>query len=459
MIRLPRTWKGIDRAAWPSLNKIADLIERMANSQTDGSIVWNLDEGTMYVPEPQEFEAVILGGTNPYAWAKLRSDVDGVWYAMNEEEGSEIGWPEDFAVATVKAASWAGGTVTFTLDQDISVAAGEEVFVAGVQPSEYGGTYTAVTGSGDTFTAALAADPGTYVTGGAVCKASSGNDAFREGYEYNSNETVPKGKVVWLKPRYLTDGDGTDQEYKFPYCCEPVTSNTTLIETTVSRSHNSTQNNYPTNNYTAYLLNPSVNFSITGFANGVCGKVIEILNSGAGNNNITVASNSASSDSSNQYYGYGGANDVIGPRSTATYFYDCVQNKWVKKAGSGTATGAAGCDSGVKLGSTPDGDNTTYTTILELTGKNVITGYWGVTNIGPTFNLDFRATYTFQNLQTQVSTGTLTSAQQANRNLGNIAITNVGPEEYPIIGFKMEVKSNSAITGTQYRFSRGFLFC
>ena len=280
MIRLPRTWKGIDRAAWPSLNKIADLIERMANSQTDGSIVWNLDEGTMYVPEPQEFEAVILGGTNPYAWAKLRSDVDGVWYAMNEEEGSEIGWPEDFAVATVKAASWAGGTVTFTLDQDISVAAGEEVFVAGVQPSEYGGTYTAVTGSGDTFTAALAADPGTYVTGGAVCKASSGNDAFREGYEYNSNETVPKGKVVWLKPRYLTDGDGTDQEYKFPYCCEPVTSNTTLIETTVSRSHNSTQNNYPTNNYTAYLLNPSVNFSITGFANGVCGKVIEILNSG-----------------------------------------------------------------------------------------------------------------------------------------------------------------------------------
>jgi len=344
-----RNWSNVPKALWPALNRLADAVDTALNWRTDGSLVVQVQGGSMYgaVTYPEPIMGMVLGGTDPYSWARVTPDEAGVWYVDSAQPlyGQRTGQ----VVAILNTASYDSGTglITFETKKDIQTAgvtAGTTVKVRGVNPSSYNGDYTVVTCTGQNFTA-TASDPGTYAFGGGACFDVTAATAFRPAYEENDNATVGVGKIVRIEQRILTtiDGEDVEYEYRFPYCCTPG-GNTTLIETTVSMSLNSRQNNFTTTNYTAYLLTAQANFSITGFGNGVCGKVIELINSGSNNNTITVESNSTQSSAANQYGGANGASDVIGPQSSATYFYDCVRQKWIKKAGSGTASGGGVID-------------------------------------------------------------------------------------------------------------------
>lgn len=70
---------------------------------------------------------------------------------------------------TISTASWTTGTVTFTVADTTGLEVGGRVYVTGITPAAYNGTY-AVTGvpNGTTFEVALESDPGAYTSGGTV---------------------------------------------------------------------------------------------------------------------------------------------------------------------------------------------------------------------------------------------------------------------------------------------------
>lgn len=70
-------------------------------------------------------------------------------------------------------ATWAAGVATFTAASH-TLAVGDKTTIAGVDPAGYNGTYIVDTvPDSDTFTAALAADPGAYVSGGTSSRVSN----------------------------------------------------------------------------------------------------------------------------------------------------------------------------------------------------------------------------------------------------------------------------------------------
>jgi hypothetical protein len=80
-----------------------------------------------------------------------------------------------------------------------------------------------------------------------------------------------------------------------------------------------TLNNYPLGNFSFYKLsNSSQGYSITGFANGVVGRFIVVINNTA--NNQTFQQENSSSLDINRFV-LGVANKTIGPNQTITFIY------------------------------------------------------------------------------------------------------------------------------------------
>ena len=231
-VRFQRTWPGIDPAAWPKMNELAEAVETSLNWRTDGTLQVIQGQGSMYgvVPPPPGFMAVILGGTDPYSWAKLKPDITGIWYS--DPDAPLVGYVDARRVATIIGASWVSNIVTFTAGEDISaiLSIGEIVTVTGTNPAGYDDTYTVLTiansPNGTVFTASKTTDPGIYLASGVVYLAAASTDtAFRPAYEHNGNKEVPVGTRVWMMPRILNVDDEetpTDLEHRFDYpsCCE-----------------------------------------------------------------------------------------------------------------------------------------------------------------------------------------------------------------------------------------------
>lgn len=84
-----------------------------------------------------------------------------------------IGNEDAESVSTnITAATWTGGVATITSNTHL-LAAGDLVVIAAVDPAGYNGAYRVISiPSADTFTVAIASDPGAYSTGGTVTKQS-----------------------------------------------------------------------------------------------------------------------------------------------------------------------------------------------------------------------------------------------------------------------------------------------
>jgi hypothetical protein len=108
-------------------------------------------------------------GSFEYNFSRLNPTVDfsAAWSA-------EI-WMRSIGETAVNiaGATWAAGIVTFTATNH-TLAVGDKTTVAGVTPSGYNGVYVVSTvPNGNTFTATLASDPGTYTSGGTSSRISN----------------------------------------------------------------------------------------------------------------------------------------------------------------------------------------------------------------------------------------------------------------------------------------------
>jgi hypothetical protein len=86
--------------------------------------------------------------------------------------------PDYVAPAPVTSVSWTaavapatGGTLTVVMPN--AFAPGDVVALSGSNPAAYNGSYTVLTASPSQWTAALASDPGAYVSGAVAAKTSS----------------------------------------------------------------------------------------------------------------------------------------------------------------------------------------------------------------------------------------------------------------------------------------------
>lgn len=78
---------------------------------------------------------------------------------------TEPTWPAT-TYFTGFTASWSAGTATINTSGSHGLTTGDVIVVTGVTPSGYNGTYTLLSGSGTTFTYAIASDPGSFVSTG-----------------------------------------------------------------------------------------------------------------------------------------------------------------------------------------------------------------------------------------------------------------------------------------------------
>lgn len=126
----------------------------------------------------------------------------------------------------LESLSWAGGTVTATASVALGLATGETftVIIAGATPAGYNGTYTATVTGADTFTFALATNPGTETAPGTYTVPSAAhlidaNTTFwaqgsQVGYyvlelgPQASNEAAITALQTWI-----TNNDTGPQEY------------------------------------------------------------------------------------------------------------------------------------------------------------------------------------------------------------------------------------------------------
>lgn len=117
-----------------------------------------------------------IGGSYPVAGTSQRNiNID---FSQQWETGIYLQSVDENAV-NITAASWAAGVVTFTAAGH-TLAVGDKTTVASVTPSGYNAVYTVLTvPDANTFTAALASDPGAYTSGGTSRRVSN---MVSEGY-------------------------------------------------------------------------------------------------------------------------------------------------------------------------------------------------------------------------------------------------------------------------------------
>ena len=259
--QFPRNWPGIHPSAWPALNRLAQAVETALNWRTDGSLQIQQSSGSMYaaVPPPPEFLGIILGGNQPYSFAKLTPDDLGVWYGENSQ-GPLNGHCANQSTGTVLTAAVSGTIATYTLIEPLALIEPlQTVVIAGINPTEYGGYYSGAPGTnpstglsydisggfwpaggysvngyngmfqvlnvipnpggGLVFQVQLPTAPSeVYQYGGVCCFWNTGDVDYRPAYEENGNNAVPVGTVVRMYPRHRCNeyvDATTDMEFRF----------------------------------------------------------------------------------------------------------------------------------------------------------------------------------------------------------------------------------------------------
>ena len=214
-----RNWPGVPKNLWPALNMLADKVDTALNWRTDGSMNIQVLGGSMYgtVTYPEAIMGMVLGGTNPYSWARVEPADDGVWYVTSVQP--LYGQCAGQFVTTINDIAYDAGTLTFECQNDLAAAfvvPGTLVKVRGVNPTALDADYTVVTVHDNIFTVSVPSDPGTYVFGGAACFTVSSATEFRPNYEENSNTAAPVGTIVRVEQRILnSEDDGPEYEYRF----------------------------------------------------------------------------------------------------------------------------------------------------------------------------------------------------------------------------------------------------
>jgi len=118
---------------------------------------------------------------------------DGTWTVS----GMNVAPLNTFAVT---GASWLSGTATLTVASTFGLRVGEEIAVAGVNPSGYNTTSALITAATSTTVSyAVAADPGAYVSGGTITRASPHNTTGMTKNIYWSETTVSGTKFQLVK--------------------------------------------------------------------------------------------------------------------------------------------------------------------------------------------------------------------------------------------------------------------
>ena len=88
---------------------------------------------------------------------------------------SEIqGQSANETAVTITGASWSAGVATYTTSANHTLAVGDKDVISGITPSGYNGTFiVSAVGSPTTFSVPMAANPGTYTSGGSSSRISN----------------------------------------------------------------------------------------------------------------------------------------------------------------------------------------------------------------------------------------------------------------------------------------------
>jgi phage tail sheath gpL-like len=120
-------------------------------------------------------QQVIITGVYPYGY-------NGTYVTTTGTTGSTIvvaiptnpgiyvsGGTAQAGPSTITAATWAGGSATFTTSAPHGLTVGSQVIVSGVTPTSYNGGFTTLAGTtGSTIVVPMSQNPGTYASGGSV---------------------------------------------------------------------------------------------------------------------------------------------------------------------------------------------------------------------------------------------------------------------------------------------------
>jgi hypothetical protein len=358
-----------DHAVRQALLQLQQQVSTALNWRTDGTLRVQQALGSMYgsIAGPPWFMAIILGGSQPYSFAKAHPDALGVWYAQST--APLYGQCANQRVTMLANATWNGSSVSFSVTDDVSmsVSVGMSFTVQGANPATFNGDYVVTSimqmvGQGTTITAILATSPGTYVTDGAVCFYGTTDYAARPAYEENDNISVQVGTVVRMMPRifednsvYTTQGD---EEYRFQHCCSgqvppapnqfvpqfdeysvnepdfiwpqpccaPMSSNMNTcncntVEYTQSAmiAGNTNNLNLATSMQNVYLqANTSGPYQLTGLLGGAIGQDVLVQNTGSGL--LTIPMGSASS--TYPFNNSSGTYVMLAQRQTASFKFD-----------------------------------------------------------------------------------------------------------------------------------------
>jgi hypothetical protein len=90
----------------------------------------------------------------------------------------------------------------------------------------------------------------------------------------------------------------------------------------------SSQNNYAIGSYSVLRLTSSGSFNITGFAGGVQGKVLWIINANPSTGTLTLVSESGLSDAANRIWLQSGSTLALAPKAVAMLWYDSTTARW-----------------------------------------------------------------------------------------------------------------------------------
>jgi hypothetical protein len=91
------------------------------------------------------------------------------------------GWSMDLrgisvseTAVTITGATWSAGVATYTTSANHTLAVGDKDVISGITPSGYNGTFiVSAVGSPTTFSVPMAANPGTYTSGGSSSRISN----------------------------------------------------------------------------------------------------------------------------------------------------------------------------------------------------------------------------------------------------------------------------------------------
>ena len=88
------------------------------------------------------------------------------------------------------------------------------------------------------------------------------------------------------------------------------------------------QNNYAIGSYSVLRLTSNGSYNITGFAGGVQGKVLWIINANSTTGNLTLGNESTSSTAANRIWLQSGPTLALAPKAVAMLWYDTVDSRW-----------------------------------------------------------------------------------------------------------------------------------